>query len=142
MDGWLIPAAPVTVVEDKKAALLRWRIPIWHRRGPALLSQSELLEHPDARHHCVALGGEAPDDSQQPGFQTTATGGNGRATDACAIDGQRRRRNYCRRRALLIWWYSAGYSGRAGKAYGGGVNQALRRTHTTQDAINRIYFAM
>ncbi len=70
----------------------------------------------------------APDDSQQLGFQTTASRRERREqADACAIDGQRRGK-YCRRRALL-WWYSAGY-GRAGKAYGGGVNQALRQLAT------------
>ncbi len=67
----------------------------------------------------------APDIPQQLGFQTT--GGTAGVPMFQAIDGQRRRRNYCRRRALL-WWYSAGY-GRLVKPMAA-QNQALRQLAT------------
>ncbi len=56
----------------QKAALLRyWRIPDMTRRKRFV--ESVRAEHLDARHHCVARGGGAPDDSQQLAFQTTAS---------------------------------------------------------------------
>uniref|UniRef100_UPI0002BBE996 YigZ family protein n=1 Tax=Salmonella enterica TaxID=28901 RepID=UPI0002BBE996 len=69
MDSWLIPAAPVTVVEEIKKS--RFITLLAHTDGvEAAKAFVELVraEHPDARHHCAAWVAGAPDDSQQLGF--------------------------------------------------------------------------
>ncbi len=69
MDSWLIPAAPVTVVEEIKKS--RFITLLAHTDGvdaAKAFVESVRAEHPDARHHCVAWVAGAPDDSQQLGF--------------------------------------------------------------------------
>ena len=69
MESWLIPAAPVTVVEEIKKS--RFITMLAHTDGVEAAKafvESVRAEHPDARHHCVAWVAGAPDDSQQLGF--------------------------------------------------------------------------
>ncbi|EGI0627027.1 IMPACT family protein [Escherichia coli] len=69
MESWLIPAAPVTVVEEIKKS--RFITLLAHTDGVEAAKafvESVRAEHPDARHHCVAWVAGAPDDSQQLGF--------------------------------------------------------------------------
>ena len=69
MDSWLIPAAPVSVVEEIKKS--RFITLLAHTDGVEAAKafvESVRAEHPDARHHCVAWVAGAPNDSQQLGF--------------------------------------------------------------------------
>lgn len=69
MESWLIPAAPVTVVEEIKKS--RFITLLAHTDGVAaakVFVESVRADHPDARHHCVAWVAGPPDDSQQLGF--------------------------------------------------------------------------
>ena len=55
MDSWLIPAAPVSVVEEIKKS--RFITLLAHTDGVEAAKAfvvSVKTEHPDARHHCVA----------------------------------------------------------------------------------------
>ncbi|GCL20607.1 hypothetical protein BvCmsE55A_03535 [Escherichia coli] len=55
MESWLIPAAPVTVVEEIKKS--RFITMLAHTDGVEAAKafvESVRAEHPDARHHCVA----------------------------------------------------------------------------------------
>ena len=62
MESWLIPAAPVTVVEEIKKS--RFITMLAHTDGVEAAKafvESVRAEHPDARHHCVAWVAGAPD---------------------------------------------------------------------------------
>lgn len=55
MESWLIPAAPVMVVEEIKKS--RFITLLAHTDGVEAAKafvESVRAEHPDARHHCVA----------------------------------------------------------------------------------------
>lgn len=55
MESWLIPAAPVSFVEEIKKS--RFITLLAHTDGVAAAKafvESVRAEHPDARHHCVA----------------------------------------------------------------------------------------
>lgn len=74
MESWLIPAAPVTVVEEIKKS--RFITMLAHTDGVEAAKafvESVRAEHPDARHHCVAWVAGAPDDSQQLVSLTTGS---------------------------------------------------------------------
>mgnify|MGYP001540080574 CR=1 FL=1 len=69
MESWLIPAEPVTFVEEIKKS--RFITLLAHTDGVEAAKafvESARAEHPDARHHCVAWVAGPPDDSQQLGF--------------------------------------------------------------------------
>ena len=58
MESWLIPAAPVTVVEEIKKS--RFITLLAHTDGVEAAKafvESVRAEHPDARHHCGGVGG-------------------------------------------------------------------------------------
>lgn len=80
MESWLIPAAPVTVVEEIKKS--RFITMLAHTDGVEAAKafvESVRAEHPDARHHCVAWdGGCARMILNSSVSLTTGTGGNGR----------------------------------------------------------------
>ena len=110
MESWLIPAAPVMVVEEIKKS--RFITLLAHTDGVEAAKafvESVRAEHPDARHHCVAWVAGAPDDSQQLGFsddgEPAGTAGKPMLAQLMGTGG-------------LV------------KAYGGGVNQALRQLTT------------
>ena len=97
MDSWLIPAAPVSVVEEIKKS--RFITLLAHTDGVEAAKafvESVKAEHPDARHHCVACSGVG----EIPG--------------------------------VVVRYYGGILLGTGGlvKAYGGGVNQALRQLTT------------
>lgn len=69
MESWLIPAEPVTFVEEIKKS--RFITLLAHTDGVEAAKafvESVRAQHPDARHHCVAWVAGPPDDSQQLGF--------------------------------------------------------------------------
>ena len=69
MDSWLIPAAPVTFVEEiKKSRFITYLAHTDGVEAAKAFVESVRAEHPDARHHCVAWVAGPPNDSQQLGF--------------------------------------------------------------------------
>ncbi len=119
MESWLIPAAPVTVVEEIKKS--RFITLLAHTDGVAAAKafvESVRADHPDARHHCVAWVAGPPDDSQQLGFsddgEPAGTAGKPMLT------------------AVVVRYYGGILLGTGGlvKAYGGGVHQALAQLTT------------
>ncbi|VDY46823.1 protein co-occurring with transport systems [Salmonella enterica subsp. enterica serovar Daytona] len=143
MDSWLIPAAAVTVVEEIKKS--RFITLLAHTDGvdaAKAFVESVRTEHPDARHHCVAWVAGAPDDSQQLGFSDD---GEPAGTAGKPMLAQLMGSGVGEITAVVVRYYGgifAGY-GRAGKSLWrrceSGITSAC---HTTQDAINRIYFAV
>ncbi|EJM5396940.1 IMPACT family protein [Salmonella enterica] len=127
MDSWLIPAAPVTVVEEIKKS--RFITLLAHTDGvEAAKAFVELVraEHPDARHHWVA---GAPDDSQQLGFSDD---GEPAGTAGKPMLAQLMGSGVGEITAVVVRYYGGILLGTGGlvKAYGGGVNQALRQLAT------------
>ena len=113
MESWLIPAAPVTVVEEIKKS--RFITLLAHTDGVAAAKafvESVRADHPDARHHCVAWVAGPPDDSQQLGFSDDG--------EPAGTAGKPMR------------YYGGILLGTGGlvKAYGGGVHQALAQLTT------------
>ncbi|STT29400.1 protein co-occurring with transport system protein [Klebsiella pneumoniae] len=73
MESWLIPAAPVTVVEEIKKS--RFITLLAHTDGVAAAKafvESVRADHPDARHHCVAWVAGRLMIRNSWGFQTMA----------------------------------------------------------------------
>lgn len=73
MESWLIPAAPVTVVEEIKKS--RFITLLAHTDGVAAAKafvESVRADHPDARHHCVAWSRGRLMIRNSWGFQTMA----------------------------------------------------------------------
>lgn len=105
MESWLIPAAPVTVVEEIKKS--RFITLLAHTDGVEAAKafvESVRAEHLDARHHCVAWVAGAPDDSQQLGFSDDGEpAGTAGKPMLAQLNGQRRRGNYRCGSALLRW---------------------------------------
>ncbi|SUG50445.1 proline dipeptidase [Salmonella enterica subsp. arizonae] len=130
MDSWLIPAAPVTVVEEIKKS--RFITLLAHTDGvdaAKAFVESVRAEHPDARHHCVAWVAGAPDDSQQLGFSDD---GEPAGTAGKPMLAQLMGSGVGEITAVVVRYYGGILLGTGGlvKAYGGGVNQALRQLAT------------
>ncbi|EBK3048151.1 IMPACT family protein [Salmonella enterica] len=130
MDSWLIPAAPVTVVEEIKKS--RFITLLAHTDGvdaAKAFVESVRAEHPDARHHCVAWVAGAPDDSQQLGFSDD---GEPAGTAGKPMLAQLMGCGVGEITAVVVRYYGGILLGTGGlvKAYGGGVNQALRQLAT------------
>ncbi|MDR2218051.1 IMPACT family protein [Yokenella regensburgei] len=125
MESWLIPAAPVTVVEEIKKS--RFITLLAHTEGVEAAKafvESVRAEHPDARHHCVAWVAGAPDDSQQLGFSDD---GEPAGTAGKPMLAQLMGSGVGEITAVVVRYYGGILLGTGGlvKAYGGGVSQAL-----------------
>nr|CAA38501.1 unnamed protein product [Escherichia coli str. K-12 substr. W3110] len=130
MESWLIPAAPVTVVEEIKKS--RFITMLAHTDGVEAAKafvESVRAEHPDARHHCVAWVAGAPDDSQQLGFSDD---GEPAGTAGKPMLAQLMGSGVGEITAVVVRYYGGILLGTGGlvKAYGGGVNQAVRQLTT------------
>ncbi len=130
MESWLIPAAPVTVVEEIKKS--RFITLLAHTDGVEAAKafvESVRAEHPDARHHCVAWEAGAPDDSQQLGFSDD---GEPAGTAGKPMLAQLMGSGVGEITAVVVRYYGGILLGTGGlvKAYGGGVNQPLRQLTT------------
>lgn len=130
MDSWLIPAEPVTVVEEIKKS--RFITLLAHTDGVEAAKAfvgSVKAAHPDARHHCVAWVAGAPDDSQQLGFSDD---GEPAGTAGKPMLAQLMGCGVGEITAVVVRYYGGILLGTGGlvKAYGGGVNQALRQLTT------------
>ncbi|PXL52674.1 IMPACT family protein [Klebsiella variicola] len=130
MESWLIPAAPVTVVEEIKKS--RFITLLAHTDGVAAAKafvESVRADHPDARHHCVAWVAGPPDDSQQLGFSDD---GEPAGTAGKPMLAQLMGCGVGEITAVVVRYYGGILLGTGGlvKAYGGGVHQALAQLTT------------
>lgn len=130
MESWLIPAAPVMVVEEiKKSRSLRcWRLPMALRRQKRLLNRCGQNTPMPAT---IAWRGwrVRPDDSQQLGFSDD---GEPAGTAGKPMLAQLMGSGVGEITAVVVRYYGGILLGTGGlvKAYGGGVNQALRQLTT------------
>ncbi|MFK3662930.1 MULTISPECIES: IMPACT family protein [Enterobacterales] len=130
MESWLIPAAPVSVVEEIKKS--RFITLLAHTEGVEAAKafvESVRNQHPDARHHCVAWVAGPPDDSQQLGFSDD---GEPAGTAGKPMLAQLMGSGVGEITAVVVRYYGGILLGTGGlvKAYGGGVNQALAQLTT------------
>lgn len=130
MDSWLIPAAPVTFVEEIKKS--RFITHLAHTDGVEAAKafvESVRAEHPDARHHCIAWVAGPPNDSQQLGFSDD---GEPAGTAGKPMLAQLMGSGVGEMTAVVVRYYGGVLLGTGGlvKAYGGGVSQALAQLTT------------
>ncbi|WP_075183454.1 IMPACT family protein [Pantoea sp. 1.19] len=138
-DGWDIPAAAVSVSEEIKKS--RFITLLAHTDGvDAARSwiQSIKAAHPQARHHCWAFVAGAPDDSQQLGFSDD---GEPAGTAGKPILAQLQGAEIGEISAVVVRYYGGIQLGTGGlvKAYGGGVQQALRQLTRAQRVPMRYF---
>ncbi|EMY3532235.1 YigZ family protein [Yersinia ruckeri] len=128
MQPYLIPAASVSVNEEIKKS--RFITLLAHTRGvneaKAFILQVK-SEHPTARHHCWAFVAGAPTDSQQLGFSDD---GEPSGTAGKPILAQLLGSHIGEITAVVVRYYGGIKLGTGGlvKAYGSGVQQALKQT--------------
>ncbi|MBB1202944.1 IMPACT family protein [Enterobacteriaceae bacterium 89] len=125
MESWLIPASPVTVVEEiKKSRFITFLAHTEGVEAAKAFVESVRAEHPDARHHCVAWVAGPPDDSQQLGFSDD---GEPAGTAGKPMLAQLMGSGVGEITAVVVRYYGGILLGTGGlvKAYGGGVHQAL-----------------
>ncbi|MCK8540214.1 IMPACT family protein [Yersinia ruckeri] len=128
MQPYLIPAASVSVNEEIKKS--RFITLLAHTRGvneaKAFIQQVK-SEHPTARHHCWAFVAGAPTDSQQLGFSDD---GEPSGTAGKPILAQLLGSHIGEITAVVVRYYGGVKLGTGGlvKAYGSGVQQALKQT--------------
>ncbi|AJI95958.1 hypothetical protein BD65_1674 [Yersinia ruckeri] len=128
MQPYLIPAASVSVNEEIKKS--RFITLLAHTRGvneaKAFIQQIK-SEHPTARHHCWAFVAGAPTDSQQLGFSDD---GEPSGTAGKPILAQLLGSHIGEITAVVVRYYGGIKLGTGGlvKAYGSGVQQALKQT--------------
>ena len=130
MDSWLIPAAPVTFVEEiKKSRFITYLAHTDGVEAAKAFVESVRAEHPDARHHCVAWVAGPPNDSQQLGFSDD---GEPAGTAGKPMLAQLMGSGVGEMTAVGVRYYGGVLLGTGGlvKAYGGGVSQALAQLTT------------
>ena len=130
MDSWLIPAAPVTFVEEiKKSRFITYLAHTDGVEAAKAFVESVRAEHPDARHHCVAWVAGPPNDSQQLGFSDD---GEPAGTAGKPMLAQLMGSGVGEMTAVVVRYYGGVLLGTGGlvKAYGGGVSQALAQLTT------------
>lgn len=127
MDAWEIPAEPCSYSEEIKKS--RFITLLAHTEGidaARAFVQQIKQAHPTARHHCWAWVAGAPDDSQQLGFSDD---GEPSGTAGKPMLAQLMGNNIGEITAVVVRYYGGIQLGTGGlvKAYGGGVQQALRQ---------------
>lgn len=126
MDAYDIPAEPLSFSEEIKKS--RFITLLAHTDGvdeARAFVQQIKQQHPAARHHCWAFVAGAPDDSQQLGFSDD---GEPSGTAGKPILAQLMGSHTGEITAVVVRYYGGIMLGTGGlvKAYGGGVQQALR----------------
>lgn len=126
MESWEIPAEPCSFSEEIKKS--RFITLLAHTDGveaARAFVQQIKQEHPTARHHCWAWVAGAPDDSQKLGFSDD---GEPSGTAGKPMLAQLMGNNIGEITAVVVRYYGGIQLGTGGlvKAYGGGVQQALR----------------
>jgi len=126
MDAWEIPAESCSYSEEiKKSRFITFLSHTDGVEAARAFVQRTKLEHPAARHHCWAWVAGAPDDSQQLGFSDD---GEPSGTAGKPMLAQLMGNNIGEITAVVVRYYGGIQLGTGGlvKAYGGGVQQALR----------------
>ncbi|MCP1439159.1 putative YigZ family protein [Erwinia persicina] len=126
MDAWEIPAETFSFSEEIKKS--RFITLLAHTEGveaARAFVQQVKGEHPAARHHCWAWVAGAPDDSQQLGFSDD---GEPSGTAGKPMLAQLMGSGVGEITAVVVRYYGGIQLGTGGlvKAYGGGVQQALK----------------
>lgn len=127
MNAYDIPAEPLSFSEEIKKS--RFITLLAHTDGvdeARAFVQQIKQQHPAARHHCWAFVAGAPDDSQQLGFSDD---GEPSGTAGKPILAQLMGSHTGEITAVVVRYYGGIMLGTGGlvKAYGGGVQQALRQ---------------
>ncbi|MBD2811480.1 IMPACT family protein [Xenorhabdus sp. Vera] len=139
MKPYLIPAASVSFTEEIKKS--RFITLLEHTNGvdeAKLFIQSIKEQYPDARHHCWAFVAGAPDDSQQLGFSDDGepTGTAGKPMISQLIGS-----SLGEITAVSVRYFGGIKLGTGGlvKAYGNGVQQALKLLETEYKVPQKLY---
>ncbi|MDX8000800.1 IMPACT family protein [Xenorhabdus sp. Reich] len=139
MKPYLIPAASVSFTEEIKKS--RFITLLEHTSGvdeAKSFIQSIKAQYPDARHHCWAFVAGAPDDSQQLGFSDDGepTGTAGKPMIAQLIGS-----GLGEITAVSVRYFGGIKLGTGGlvKAYGNGVQQALKLLETEYKVPQKLY---
>lgn len=126
MDAWAVPAEPCRFSEEiKKSRFITFLSHTDGVEAARLFVQQIKQAHPAARHHCWAWVAGAPDDSQQLGFSDD---GEPSGTAGKPMLAQLMGNDIGEITAVVVRYYGGIQLGTGGlvKAYGGGVQQALR----------------
>ncbi|ROR04672.1 IMPACT family protein [Erwinia sp. JUb26] len=126
MEAWEVPAESCSYSEEIKKS--RFITLLAHTDGveaARAFVQQIKQAHPTARHHCWAWVAGAPDDSQKLGFSDD---GEPSGTAGKPMLAQLMGNNIGEITAVVVRYYGGIQLGTGGlvKAYGGGVQQALR----------------
>lgn len=139
MKPYLIPAASVSFTEEIKKS--RFITLLEHTSGvdeAKSFIQSIKEQYPDARHHCWAFVAGAPDDSQQLGFSDDGepTGTAGKPMIAQLIGS-----GLGEITAVSVRYFGGIKLGTGGlvRAYGSGVQQALKLLETEYKIPQKLY---
>ncbi|SLM61393.1 MULTISPECIES: IMPACT family protein [Dickeya] len=135
MQSYPIPATSVSVQEEiKKSRFLTLLSPACGVAAAREVIQQVRHAHPDAAHHCWAYVAGAPDDSQQLGFSDD---GEPSGTAGKPMLAQLMGSGMGEVVAVVVRYYGGIQLGTGGlvKAYGGGVQQALKQLPVQQKVM-------
>lgn len=135
MQSYPIPATSVSVQEEiKKSRFLTLLSPACGVDAAREVIQQVRHAHPDAAHHCWAYVAGAPDDSQQLGFSDD---GEPSGTAGKPMLAQLMGSGIGEVVAVIVRYYGGIQLGTGGlvKAYGGGVQQALKQLPVQQKVM-------
>ncbi|ACS87499.1 IMPACT family protein [Musicola paradisiaca] len=139
MQSYPIPAGEMSVSEEiKKSRFVTQLGPACGVDAARTFIQQVRSQHPSAAHHCWAYVAGAPDDSQQLGFSDD---GEPAGTAGRPILAQLMGSGVGEVVAVVTRYYGGVKLGTGGlvKAYGGGVQQALKQLPQRQKVIRREY---
>ena len=132
MQPYPVPAESVTFSEEiKKSRFITFLARTEGVEAAKAFIQDIRHQHPAARHHCWAFVAGAPDDSQQLGFSDD---GEPAGTAGKPILSQLMGSGVGEITAVVVRYYGGIMLGTGGlvKAYGGGVQQALKQLTVQQ----------
>ncbi|AHG20514.1 hypothetical protein Z042_13405 [Chania multitudinisentens RB-25] len=141
MQPYLIPGAVLSVSEEiKKSRFITLLAPTCGVDAAKAFIQQVREEHPTARHHCWAFVAGAPDDSQQLGFSDD---GEPSGTAGKPILAQLMGSGIGEITAVVVRYYGGIKLGTGGlvRAYGGGVQQALKQL-TVSNKIPQLEYTL
>lgn len=139
MQAYPILAGPVSFSEEiKKSRFITLLLPTCGITAAKAFIQQARGLHPDARHHCWAFVAGAPDDSQQLGFSDD---GEPSGTAGKPMLAQLMGSGIGEVTAVTVRYYGGIQLGTGGlvKAYGGGVQQALKHAPLQDKVLCRRY---
>ncbi|QYM98097.1 IMPACT family protein [Dickeya ananatis] len=139
MQSYPVPAAPVSVDEDiKKSRFITLLAPACGVEAARYVIQQAREQHPSAAHHCWAYVAGSPVDSQQLGFSDD---GEPSGTAGKPMLAQLMGSGIGEIVAVVIRYYGGIRLGTGGlvKAYGGGVQHALKQLSVQQKVMYQNY---